>query len=381
MRPTFGRTHCYRQSQRRDARRVTSGAIHMLMRLIFSLLLTFWGELAIARDPASPVQPNAGTPVAQAVDPAGGDGEVFEGEQTPPANGSGGYDPASLTTRIDRLERQLRQMTGENEELQHKVQTLEEQLRAARQAEAVKSDDVGKTGPSRALDLNVKAGETPPTPGPVRDGKRADAFRPSTAPDAPGAPKPLGVAAPSAPLETAPGLASDPAGGPALRDTGAPLDIAHGRLVGAPPAPGANDAPTGAALTPPTAASGGQQDFDDAIATLKAGRYEAAEQALSAFLIKNPKGKLTPAALYYIGESFYQRGRRREAAEKYLEISSKYGQSSLAPDALLRLGQSLAGLGAKDQACAAYNEIGVKYPAAVSRLREGVERESKKLQC
>jgi TolA-binding protein len=48
---------------------------------------------------------------------------------------------------------------------------------------------------------------------------------------------------------------------------------------------------------------------------------------------------------------------------------------------LLRLGQSLSALGAKEQACASFNEIGVKYPAALTRLRDVVERESKKLQC
>jgi tol-pal system protein YbgF len=102
---------------------------------------------------------------------------------------------------------------------------------------------------------------------------------------------------------------------------------------------------------------------------------------LTTFLSKTPKSKLVPAAIYNLGESYYQRGRRREAAEKYLEITSKYGQSSQAPDALLRLGQSLSALGAKEQACASFNEIGVKYPAALTRLRDVVERESKKLQC
>ena len=43
---------------------------------------------------------------------------------------------AGLSPRIDRLERQLRTMTGTIEELQHSVRVLEEQLRAARQDNA-----------------------------------------------------------------------------------------------------------------------------------------------------------------------------------------------------------------------------------------------------
>ena len=36
-----------------------------------------------------------------------------------------------MTLRVERLEREIRRLTGQNEELQHKVQVLEEQLRAA----------------------------------------------------------------------------------------------------------------------------------------------------------------------------------------------------------------------------------------------------------
>ena len=354
----------------------------MVLRLLPVVLLLVLGEPAIAVDLVDPVDGKVAVLLAQSADASGGEGDMLDGEPpSAPMGAPAGQDPAGLTTRMERLERQLRQITGENEELQHKVQVLEEQLRAARQAEPVKNADTAKTDASRTVEPTAKPIEPSLPGGPAREGKRADAFRPSTAPDAPGAPKPLGAVSPSAPLESAPKPAGDAPGGGAPRDTGAPLDIAHGRLVGAQPATGANDAPVGAAPTPSSAPAGAQQDYDEALATLKAGRYEAAEQALSAFLVKNPKSKLAPAALYNIGESFFQRGRRREAAEKYLEISSKYSQSPLAPDALLRLGQSLAGLGAKEQACAAYSEIGVKYPAAIGRLREAVERESKKLQC
>lgn len=354
----------------------------MLSRLTLFLPLLFLAESAFAEDARDPLRSNANLQIAQAADAQEVEGETLDaGTTAPPPGGPGGQDPANLATRIDRLERQLRQMTGENEELQHKVQVLEEQLRAARQAEPSSNAEAGKSETPRPVEPVTKTPETPPANVSTRDGKRADAFRPAAAPDAPGAPKPLGVTAPSTPLETTRKVAGDAPGVLQPRDPGAPLDIAHGRLVGAQPATGGNDAPLGAAMSSSTAPPSAQQEIDDAVAALKAGRYESAEQALSAFLAKNPKSKLAPAAIYNIGESYFQRGRRREAAEKYLEISSKYSQSSLAPDALLRLGQSLAALGAKEQACAAFNEINVKYPAAVGRLRESIERESRKLQC
>ena len=90
---------------------------------------------------------------------------------------------------------------------------------------------------------------------------------------------------------------------------------------------------------------------------------------------------MAPAATFNLGESYFLRGRHREAAEKYLEISAKYASSPQAPDALLRLGQSLIALGAKEQACASFTEIGVKYPNAPIRTKEAAQRESKKIPC
>ncbi len=104
-------------------------------------------------------------------------------------------------------------------------------------------------------------------------------------------------------------------------------------------------------------------------------------RAFPACLAKNPKGKLAAGATFNLGESYFLRGRHREAAEKYLEISTRYAQSPQAPEAMLRLGQTLNALGAKEQACASFTEIGVKYPSASAKIKDAAERESKKIKC
>lgn len=281
-------------------------------------------------------------------------------------SGPGGGAPneaAALTLRIDRLERDLRRLTGQNEELQHKVQLLEEQLRAV------------KSEPPRAADAPAHGAVTTaptPAPAPAPGGpRRGDAFDPAAQPAAPGAPRPLGSTQPSPPVAATATRAATPPS--PIRDAGQPMDIAHGRLVGAEPAP----APAEIAPTP----VGPKEEYDQAVAALKSGKYEAAEKSLSAFLARNPKSKYTPAATYNLGESYFLRARHREAAERYLEITTKYAQSSLAPEALLRLGQSLGAMGAKEQACASFAEIDAKYPAAADRVKEAAQRERKKTQC
>jgi len=252
---------------------------------------------------------------------------------------------AGLSPRIDRLERQLRTMTGTIEELQHSVRVLEEQLRAARQ-------DNPRQDNARAAP-------------PVAAERRGDALDSANA----GAPQPLGQTAPSAPLTPAPR-----AGAP-VREAGAPLDLTPPALKGE-AQPVVIPAPDGA-----PAQTTVKDEYDQAVALVSSGQYESAEKSLTVFLAKYSKTKYAPAATYGLGESFFLRGRHREAAEKYLEISTKYPQSKQAPDAMLRLGQSLAALGAREQACASFAEIGVKYPGSPVRTRDAALRESKKLQC
>jgi tol-pal system protein YbgF len=252
---------------------------------------------------------------------------------------------AGLAPRIDRLERQLRNMTGTIEELQHSVRVLEEQLRAARQ------DGAHAGAPPAVAD------------------RRGDALD-SANPNGAGAPRPLGQTAPSAPLTPPSRVAAAPA-----REAGAPLDLTPPALKGQ-AQPVVIPAPEGAPAQPTV-----KDEYEQAVALMRAGQYESAERSLTVFLAKNSKSKYAPAATYGLGESFFLRGRHREAAERYLEISTKFPQSAQAPDAMLRLGQSLAALGAREQACASFTEIGVKYPGSPVRIRDAAQRESKKLQC
>ncbi|TLG71623.1 tol-pal system protein YbgF [Methylocystis sp. B8] len=274
----------------------------------------------------------------------------------------------ALALRIDRLERELRRLTGQNEELQHKVQLLEEQLRAAKQ-EPLRTE-TGPRAPAAPTDVT----QVPPAAPAMNQsaGKRSDAFDPAAQPSAPGAPRPLGTTPPSAPLDATARASGSVTPAP-VREAGQPLDIAHGRLVGDQPAP--------AEIAAAPAMPGPKEEYDQAVSALRTGKYEEAEKSLTTFLAKNGKGKLAPAATFNLGESFFLRGRHREAAEKYLEISTKYGDSPQAPEALLRLGQSLSAMGAKEQACASYSEINVKFPKAATRIREAAQRESKKIQC
>jgi TolA-binding protein len=77
----------------------------------------------------------------------------------------------------------------------------------------------------------------------------------------------------------------------------------------------------------------------------------------------------------------YQRQKFRDAAEIFLNVSTKFENAPKAPDALLRLGQALAALNEKEAACAALGEVLRKYPRASISVKQGVDREQKRVRC
>ena len=297
-------------------------------------------------------------------------------------------DAGSVAIRVSKAENRIREMTGQIEELQNANRRLVEQLQ---KFQADVESRLSSAPPRKRAEAETRAPadtETAQldasTPKPHK--RRDDAFDPDAAgASAPGRPKPLGSAA-SAQPDDAGGAPMDLAGGKLSRGSGDDTLAPTLRLPSSPPrqlggtatSNGtiiANADPAGAVPTTP------RGEFDAAIGLYRDKLYEQAEKGFVAFIQKNPKSKLAADATYYLGESFAQRGRSREAAEQYLKISTDYSGSSRAPDAMLHLGMSLKQLGAKEQACATFSEVGRKYPNAPAYVKNGAERELKRAQC
>ena len=336
-------------------------------------------------------------------------------EDSPPVRAESG---ASL--RIDRLENQIRNLTGQIEQLQFSTRQLQDQLRKYQQDTDFRLQEGAGPRPMKrsedgAPPIVAQATPLPSTPPSTpadanRGLRRGDAFDPTAQPNAPGAPRQIGtLAATGLPQTPVPQHTRIPSA-PVASDAGAPMDLSGGRLasngaviessrtsiVGAPlpasqpapsPLPGTPAHAPGVVTTPGGTVIASHEpfspkdEFDMASGYLKGGQYEAAEKGYATFLQKNPKNRLVPEAVFNLGETYFQRGRHREAAEQYLKISTTYSNSSRAPDAMLRLGQSLAALGAKEQACASFGEVGRKYPTASPTVKASADREAKKNAC
>lgn len=342
--------------------------------------------------------------------PAGMGVEVAQGYGLPPADigGSNGpqsgpgdepSDSAGLVVRVGRLEDQVRQLNGKIEQLQFGNRQLADQLRKLQQDMEFRFQELSgkKMRPLPKRSDATDIGPAPVSGMPPRS--RDDAFDPTRDPDAPGAPRVLGAVpagdgrdrmpdanAPSngdAPLKllSSPFRSANPA--PAAQPRAAAATVGS-----APPVLRPSAAPNTQALTTPGGTiiadrevNPAKEEFDIGLGYLKQKDYENAQKSFQAFLARNPKTRRTSDALYYLGETYFLRGRQREAAEQYLKISANYAHSTHAPQAMLRLGESLHALGAKEQACATFSEVPRKYPNASAAIKASAEREAKRAQC
>jgi tol-pal system protein YbgF len=305
---------------------------------------------------------------------------AFAGERTaqlnvappggiPGVEGDQGDEPAALMLRIDRLENQVRALNGALEQSQFQQRKLEEQLK--RFQEDVEFRLTGaRPAPATAPLVTATPPAAAPPPvaviesiEPAKPAKRSDVFDPNADPNAPGAPRQIGSTPPSAPL-------------------GAPLELSRN----APQPPPGGDTPmviqgVGPAPAPPTAPDAPRDQLNAALEAYRAGQYESSEAQLKAFLARNGGSRLAPDAIFYLGETYFQRSRPREAAEQYLKLSTDFAKSTRAPEGMLRLGQSLAALGNNDQACATFGEAGRRYPTMSPTVKKNVDREMQKDHC
>ncbi len=283
-------------------------------------------------------------------------------------------EAAELSVRIERMESQMRQMTGTIEELQYKNQQLEQQLRAMQggngapvsnlrpQQGVVPSPGLTQGSinqpPSAQPQMNLPPVSQPP---PGQPGRRGDAFDPSAQPTAPGAPRTLGR--PGQPL-----------------DIGAVATGAQNDQNLGPPPGGSNRVPgqQQAVLAPSGSA---KDEYDLAYGYILRRDYALAEEAFRVFLQNHEGDRLVPDAHYWLGESQYQRQQYNDAAETFLDVYNKYPNSFKAPEALLRLGQSLAAIGKQDAACASFGAVLTKYPKASAQVKATVAAEQKRVRC
>jgi len=271
--------------------------------------------------------------------------------------------------RIDRLETEIRELTGRVEDAVNGV----EQLR--RRLEQINSD----------IDVRFGQGQGPPTAPPPRSaGGGAVASAAAGTLSVRGAPPPASAAPaappypPMPPATLVPPLSYAPAGPGTLtppKSPSAPQPFASERESAA---TGGTAHPASSGALPAGSAS---EQYNFAFGLLKQAEYPAAEAALKSFVRQHPDDGLAASAQYWLGETYYVRGNYAEAAIAFAEGYKRYPRGAKAPDDLLKLGMSLARTNQKQNACTAFAQLDHDFPNPGSAIKERARDEKKKLGC
>ena len=270
--------------------------------------------------------------------------------------------------RFNRVEAQMRTLTGQIEEMTFQLRQLQEQLKRMQEDNEFRFRELegggGSPGPRSEgpADTTMTAdSEMPVLPPPIGSGD-GDGIGAMVEQD------PLanldfgGAGAPPQPLGT---LTLDAP--PASADQ--PLDLT------APLSQGGADV----AMLAPTGDP--RADYERAYGSILNGDYGNAEAAFRQFMATYPDDPLAPDAQYWLGESLFVRALFRDAANEFLGGYKAYPNSGKAPDALLKLGLSLAGLGEREAACSTFAAVLKQYPKVSNAMRQRVKFEQSSANC
>lgn len=254
---------------------------------------------------------------------------VYKGETPPPGSFSSGASAADTEIRIQQLENDIRDLRGKTEEQSFQIQQMRNDL------DRITGD----------MELRLK--------------------------DLEGGGAPSGSSAP---------LTGDSAGG---SDGGYSWGTNN-----------TNSADTGAASgsgTANSAASGqlgafGGSDaaadlYESAFSLLKDNNYEQAQTGFQSFMDQYPEHALAGNAKYWLGETYYVRGKYEESTRIFAEGYKKYPKSAKSADNLLKLGLSLDALGKKNEACIALRQLTKEYTTGSAPVLRRAEQEMNRLSC
>ncbi|HYZ41489.1 MAG TPA: tol-pal system protein YbgF [Stellaceae bacterium] len=279
--------------------------------------------------------------------------------------GPGSSAAVDVELRMDRLETQMRDLTGRVEDAVNGVEQLQRRMEQINsdidtrfsQAQAQPRGAMSDSHASASLADSAPTGTIamrPPSPvHPGRSNRTGDLTPPGTLVPPP----------------------PDP--GPATGGLSSPGPSQFGSEI-ATAAPAAPLRPRSTGALPAGSAS---EQYNIAFGLLKQANYSAAEDAFKAFIAQHPKDPLASSAQYWLGESYYERGRYTEAASAYAEGYKNYPKGSKAPDDLLKLAMSLAHANQKQNACVALAQLDRDFRNPGSAIRDQAAKEKKRLGC
>jgi tol-pal system protein YbgF len=287
---------------------------------------------------------------------------------TPSGSGGGGEVSgplgARLSVRINELENQMRQMTGQIEETAYRISQLNTRLDklVADVDYRLTALEGGNPAARPMTDQQVDGTGEPQQVGSLQGQELAPPTGGQTlTPPAPG----QGV------LGT---LTQEEANSPISPVTPKPTVTQLPATTTVQPATPTVPAVETANLTP-------EEVYQNSRQMLMRGELAQAETSFKDFLVSHKDHKLTGNVRYWLGETYYVQGDFAQAAATFLEGYQKAPRGAKAPDSLLKLGMSLTRMEKLPEACATYKKLRTDFPKMPAHLSKTLERERSSAKC
>ena len=136
---------------------------------------------------------------------------------------------------------------------------------------------------------------------------------------------------------------------------------------GAAPAASSATAAAGTASTPasgsvPASTGNEKQDYDNAVALVVGKKdYDNAIPAFQNFVKQYPKSTYQSNANYWLGQLFYNKGKKDDASYYFATVVKDYPKSPKAAESMLKVGIIMQEKGDKDKAKAVYQRVVSQY--------------------
>lgn len=280
------------------------------------------------------------------------------------SGGGGGNLAAQQEVRMQQIQQQISQLTGQIERVELRLNDVAAQLERLQKDTEYRLGVVEGGGAAMGAPGDTSMGAPAPgvaaSQGAGQPHVTAEPTPPNTHVTADAPPQQPGVlgtltAEQAANLPQAPAGAAEDAANRAAQQTALPTG----------PAPGSSP----------------REQYEYATNLIQRGDYANAEVALKSFIAQNPSDELTGNAQYWLGETYYVRNDFKAAAVAFAEGYQKYPNSQKAPDNLLKLGMALGQQGQKENACVALRQLEKRYPDASASIKDRAIRAKQRYGC
>jgi tol-pal system protein YbgF len=124
----------------------------------------------------------------------------------------------------------------------------------------------------------------------------------------------------------------------------------------------ADNAQAAVAAVPPASGGDENSDYNAAVSlALEKKQYDQAITAFQAFIKQYPQSTYQPNANYWLGQLFYNKGKKEDAAYYYAVVVKNYPKSPKSPDAMFKVGAIMQEKGQVDKAKAVYQQVIKQY--------------------